>query len=309
MIDNAYKELSKFLNQNNAGCYLANEPIRKHTTYRIGGLADFFVFPREQETLIALLRECSRLDIDCFLLGGGANILASDDGYRGVIINIQNLSSQIGMVGTNQVCAGAGVSLQDLVIFCERNGLGGVECLSGIPGTVGGGLRMNAGTKKGEIGTCVSQVVCLDVKTLHLQSLSANDIDFNYRSVPQLLDKIILGCTLTLSSSNREELKLTRLRQLQERSVKQPLAFPSCGSVFKRPPKYYVGAMVEELGLKGMMRGDAMISEIHGGFISNMGCAKASEVMWLICHIQEKVEKNYNVVLEPEVLFLGVVTV
>jgi UDP-N-acetylmuramate dehydrogenase len=305
-MDTASKELGIFLKNNLSGYYLIDEPLCKHTTYHIGGPADFFVSPREQDSLVKLLHECSRLDIDFFLLGGGANILASDNGYRGVIINLENLYCDLALNGNCQINAGAGVAMKDLVLFAENKALSGLEGLSGIPGTVGGGLRMNAGTKKGEIGSCVEEVSCLDPNTMAFHSLLKEEIDFNYRSVPQLQNKIILGCTFRLIESNREELRTARIMQLNERAAKQPLSFPSCGSVFKRPPKkYYVGAMVEELGLKGLMRGDAMISDKHAGFISNLGSAKASDVMWLIQHIQEQVQKNYNIVLEPEVQMLG----
>lgn len=300
------RELAVFLQNNLPGCYVTGEPLCRHTTYRIGGPADFFVTPREQERLVELLRECKRLDIDFFLLGGGANVLAGDTGYRGAIVNLENLDYTISLRGETMVCAGAGASMQDLVFFCENYALGGLEGLAGIPGTVGGGLRMNAGTKRGEIGSCVESVCCLDQNTLAFSTLSKEHIDFNYRSVPQLQDKIILSCIFSLTKANSEELRQTRLQQLRERAAKQPLAFPSCGSVFKRPPQgYYVGAMVEELGLKGLMHGDAMISDKHAGFISNLGCAKASDIMWLIAHIQEQVQKKYTVCLEPEVQMVG----
>ncbi len=300
----AGKEFSNYLVNNLSGSYLLDEPVRHHTTYRIGGTADYFVTPREPETLVALLHECSRFNVDYFLLGGGANILAADDGYSGVIINLENLYCDLTYNGETQVNAGAGVALKDLVLFCEKNGLAGLGGLAGVPGTVGGALRMNAGTKQGEIGHSVTDVLCLDKTTLETQTLHKGAIDFNYRSVPQLQDKIILGCHFDLEKTAVDQLMDERLRQLRERAAKQPLAFPSCGSVFKRPSGHFVGAMVEELGLKGKMRGDAVISEKHAGFILNMGCAKASDVLWLINHIQEQVLKNYNVELKPEVQVL-----
>ena len=299
------KELTDYLANNLAGAYLLDEPLSRHTSYCIGGAADFFVAPHDPEILVDLLLKCSSLNINYFLLGGGANILANDDGYRGVIIILENLYCELTHNGETQVHAGAGVALKDLVLFCENNGLAGLSSLAGVPGTVGGALRMNAGTKQGEIGDCVTDILCLDTTTFQAHRLHKGEITFNYRSVPQLQNKIIIGCDFELEQSSKGQLKNDRLRQLSERAAKQPLAFPSCGSVFKRPPGHFVGAMVEELGLKGKMHGDAVISEKHAGFILNMGCAKASDILWLINHIQELVLKNYNVELETEVQMLG----
>lgn len=293
----------RFLEKSFSGFFLINEHLAKHVTYRIGGPADFFVYPKNIESLIALLGECKNLNLDYFFLGGGANLLVHDDGFRGVVISVSKYFNEINQEG-NLVKVDAGVSLKDLIVFCEMAGLGGLEYLSGIPGTVGGALIMNAGTHKAEVGECVKDVQLLD-SNFNTINILAKDIDFKYRSTPQLKDKILLSCTIQLQEASPQQLKEARINQLKTRSAKQPLEFPSCGSVFKRPPQNYVGAMVQELGLKGKSHGDAMISEKHGGFIINLGCAKASDVLFLIDDIKKEVETHYNIMLEEEVKFVG----
>lgn len=298
------QELQRYLDRCMAGDYVMDEPLSLHTWYRIGGPADFFVYPPHFEALVNLLRYCKKYDIPTSMLGEGANVLASDDGYRGVIINLTKHFGTITRDGTYEVKAEAGVILHDLVLFCEKQQLGGLECLAGIPGTVGGALIMNAGAHRGEIGDRVKEVYLLDQ---HLEQITVekSHIHFNYRNVPELHDRILLGCTMTLAHEPTSILKTRRIELLKERAAKQPLEYPSCGSVFKRPPGYYVGKMVEESGLKGLRHGDAMISEKHGGFIVNLGKAKASHVLYLIEKIKEEVYTRYQVQLEPEVRFIG----
>jgi len=297
------KELQDYLDKHLAGEYLVDELLSLHTWYRIGGPADFFVYPGDIEDLAALLHQCRALDVNTYFIGAGANILASDDGYRGVMINLTKHFTDVSREDS-VIKASSGVLLKNLVLFGEKNSLGGLEYLSGIPGTVGGSLIMNAGTEHGEIGETVMEVYLLN-EDLEPVVVSNNQITFNYRSAPQLQEKTLLGCKMKLSYEDEAILQKIRIAQIAERIARQPLQHPSCGSVFKRPPGYYVGKMVEDLGLKGLRYGDAMISEKHGGFILNLGSAKASHVMYLIEKVKAEVYKHFSVQLEPEVRFVG----
>jgi UDP-N-acetylmuramate dehydrogenase len=297
------QDLLTYLNKNFAGNYLLDELLSQHTWYRIGGPADVFVYPQHIEDLIDLLSHCRTLDIETCIIGEGANILVHDAGYRGVIIHLAKYINKIAVEG-EIITADAGAFLRDLVLLCEKHSLGGMECLSGIPGTVGGALIMNAGTHRGEIGERVSEVSLLNEDCEPIV-MDRSHISFKYRNVPELQGHVLLGCKMVLSHEEETILKERRIAQLKERAAKQPVEYPSCGSVFKRPPGYYVGKMVEDLGLKGFRYGDAMISEKHGGFIINLGNAEASHVLYLIEKIKDEVYKSFNVQLEPEVRFVG----
>lgn len=297
------KELRSYFEKHFAGEYLLDEPLSRHTWYRIGGPADFWAYPRNVEDLLALLHQCRARDVHTYFIGEGANILVSDDGYRGVMISLTRHFNEMSQE-KNNITVASGVLLRALVMFAERNSLGGLEYLSGIPGTVGGALTMNAGTHHGEIGETVVEVYLLN-QDLEAIVIPDDQITFNYRSVPQLQEKVLLGCKLALYYEKESILRKRRIDQLTERAAKQPLEYPSCGSVFKRPPGYYVGKMVEDLGLKGLRYGDAMISEKHGGFIVNLGNAQAHHVMYLIEKVKDEVSKHFRVQLEPEVRFVG----
>lgn len=297
------RETLDYLKTRLSGQYLIDEPLALHTWYKIGGPADFFVYPRNLEDLRSLLHFCRAVDMCTYFIGEGANILSSDAGFRGVIIKLSSHFNSL-QLEDDMLKVDAGTHLEDLILFCEKKNLGGLEYLSGIPGTVGGALIMNAGTGKGEIGDRVQGVYVLD-EALEPSEMSSKEISFEYRSVPQLNAKVILGCKLKLHSEKESVLKAFRLHQLEERAAKQPLEYPSCGSVFKRPARHYVGEMVEEAGLKGFRYGDAVISDKHGGFIVNTGHAKASDIVYLIRKVQEKILDKFGVELEPEVKFLG----
>lgn len=297
------QHLVSYFRKNFRGDYLVDEPLADHTWYRIGGPADFFAYPRDEDDLVGLLRYCRNSEVNAYLLGEGANVLAHDDGYRGVIISLTRYFTKICRDDV-MVEAGAGVLLPDLVLFCEENGLGGLACMSGIPGSVGGALVMNAGTRDGEFGDRVVEATVLD-SNLELLVMSKKEIRFKYRSALALQDKTVLSCRLGLAPERGDVLRDVRLGQLKKRAEKQPLEYPSCGSVFKAPEHRFVGQMVEEAGLKGLRSGDAMISEKHGGFIINLGRATARDVMCLIEKVRGEIGKRYNVLLEPEVRFLG----
>ena len=298
-----YPEISAFFRNRFRGFFREKEELAAHTWYKIGGPADFFALPMTRDALVDLVQRCRELEFPVYFLGDGSNILVSDDGYRGVVISLKGFFNRISISG-NVLEIDAGVMLQDLVLFCEQRNLGGLEYLSGIPGTVGGALIMNAGTSNGEIGDRIENVYFID-SDLEASALGKNEISFGYRKAPELQNHVIIGCRLYLEFQEERLLRQRRITQIEKRAAKQPLEYPSCGSVFKRPPENYVGSMVEELGLKGIRHGDAMISEKHGGFIINLGKAKATDVLYLIRMIQEKISKHYSVELEPEVRFVG----
>ncbi|MBD3305478.1 UDP-N-acetylmuramate dehydrogenase [candidate division KSB3 bacterium] len=297
-------DLASHLQKTCAGDVLLDEPLARHTWYRIGGPADVFVSPKNSDDVINVLAYCRAYQIPCFLIGEGANLLVSDAGYRGVMVYLARYLNTI----TRQaqiLDVQAGALLQEVVLTCERHHLGGMEYMAGIPGTVGGALIMNAGTDRGEIGDTVSEVSLLNEEYTQIVTMKRDAISFEYRNVPQLQDTIILGCKLLLHHEEESRLRARRLQQLQRRAATQPLEYPSCGSVFKRPPHHYVGKLVQDLGLKGYRCGDAMISDKHGGFIVNLGTATASQVKTLIDKIQAEVYQQFGIRLEPEVRFVG----
>ncbi len=274
-----------------------------HTWYKTGGKTDFLIYPHNEEELKQILILCDELEIPKFILGGGANVLVSDNGFRGVIIKLSRYLNTM-VCKNNQIEVEAGADLQQLIIYCEGCSLGGLQYLSGIPGTVGGALMMNAGTDKGEIGNVVTSVKVIDPQ-FNTISYSADQIDFCYRYVPQLEDKVILSSILTLTPQPEDELKTIRRELISLRKKKQPLEYPSCGSVFKRPKGNYAGKLIDDLGLKGLRQGDAIVSEKHAGFIVNLGKATSTDIKILIDKVQKLVMQHYGIMLEPEVRFLG----
>jgi UDP-N-acetylmuramate dehydrogenase len=286
------------------GRFLLNEPLAPHTWYRIGGPAALLVYPQDQTELVDLLHECRQCDTSTFLIGDGANLLVADSGFEGVVICLSRHLRSITSRG-NTVTAQAGALLREAVYFCEQRGLSGIECLAGIPGTIGGALTMNAGIDSGNIDAAIESVSLLD-ELLLPRTLSRAEINFGYRSAPQLQDRVLLGCTLHCSAGSEPEMREARLDLLRRRAAKQPLEYGSCGSVFKRPVGRFVGQMVEESGLKGTRRGDAMISDKHAGFIVNLGCASAQDVLYLIRLVRDEIHKRYGIALELEVRFLGI---
>ncbi len=303
MDDSVRQEMTHYLSRECPGAFLLDEPLSAHTSYRIGGPADFFCFPRNRQQLHGLLSKCRQLELPFFFMGEGANVLVHDNGIRGVAIDLSRGFGGADWEGPT-VVAGAGMPLRKLIYQAEVRGYSGLEHLSGIPGTVGGALTMNAGTDSGTIGDRIEKVVVLEESGAE-RMLSFSEIGFSYRHSPGLRHRVILFGYLRLTPGVSDELREYRLALLKRRAAKQPLEFSSCGSVFKRPQGFYVGKLVEELGLKGTTKGDAAISEKHGGFIVNMGSASACDVMWLIDLVRGRVKDVYGVDLELEVRLLG----
>ena len=280
------------------------EPLSKHTTFKIGGVADTYVKVTSLSKLSAILKECRESDIDYMIIGNGSNILASDDGYRGVVIRLDGDFRKIALVDDDTVYCGAGATLAALCKFALNNGLSGLEFAWGIPGSVGGAVFMNAGAYGGEMKDVVYSVNHL-TKNGEPGRTEKDALQFGYRtSVYRQNNAIITGATLKLRKDNPEDIRARMDDYLGRRSSKQPLEYPSAGSVFKRPAGAYAGALIEQCGLKGHSHGGAQVSEKHAGFIINKANANANDVKSLIREVQTKVydETGYN--LECELIIL-----
>ncbi len=287
------------------GCEaVKDEPLSRHTTFKIGGKADTYVKVTSASKLSAIIRECRESDVDYMIIGNGSNLLASDDGYRGVVIRLDGDFRKIALVDEDTVYCGAGATLAALCKFAQSSGLSGLEFAWGIPGTVGGAVFMNAGAYGGEMKDVVYSVNHLTPEG-ETGRTEKEDLAFGYRtSVYRTNKAIITGVTLKLKKDNPDDIRARMDDYLGRRSSKQPLDFPSAGSVFKRPEGAYAGALIEQCGLKGHSHGGAQVSEKHAGFIINRQNATAHDVKSLIREVQTKVfdETGYN--LECELIIL-----
>ena len=281
-----------------------NEPLSRHTTFKIGGCADTYVKVTSVSKLSAILKECEESDVDYMIIGNGSNILAPDEGYHGVVIRLDGDFRKISLVDDDTIYCGAGASLASLCKFALNCGLSGLEFAWGIPGTVGGAVFMNAGAYGGEMKNVVYSVNHL-TPSGEAGRVEKDDLEFGYRtSVYRKNKAIITGVTLKMKKANPNDIRTEMDDYLGRRSDKQPLDYPSAGSVFKRPEGAYAGALIEQCGLKGHSHGDAQVSEKHAGFIINKNNATANDVKSLIREVQTKVydETGYN--LECELIIL-----
>jgi len=281
--------------------------MAKHTYYRLGGPARYFFKPLRQEDLQKIIERCLNNNVEFIFLGKGANVLFSDKGFDGLVLNLEDCCSGFERKGekSTDIHCGAGAVLFKIVLEAEKLGLAGLEMLSGIPGTVGGALRMNAGAFGAEIGDVVNSVDVLDPITLKAMRLFKNSIDFGYRSAPLLENKLIVSATIRLQPSEPALLGRKRREILEARKAKQPLDLPSCGSVFKRPVGDYAGRLIEAAGCKGLKSGHAWVSEKHANFIVHDGKGTSKDVFDLIAQVKHRVETAFGVVLEPEVQLIG----
>ena len=286
------------------GCVLVDEPMRRHTTFRIGGPADYLIRPETEEVLRKILALCAEEKLPYFILGNGSNLLVSDQGYRGVIIQIYKNFQQCVTEG-NVIRAGAGILLSRLSAAAGEAGLTGLEFASGIPGTLGGAVFMNAGAYGGEMKDILSWADVLDEER-KLRRLSADELELGYRTSRVKKEGwIVTGAELKLKFGDPEKIR-EKIEELKAaRTSKQPLEYPSAGSTFKRPEGYFAGKLIMDAGLRGFRVGGAQVSEKHCGFVINTGNATAADVRELMRQVQEKVWEKYQVRLEPEVRFLG----
>src|SRR5688500_9663043 len=275
------------------------EPLAPHTWYRIGGPARWFVRPRSVEELQEAARRCVENEIPIYVLGLGANLLVGDDGVNGAVFRFDQEFWRRVKFEKNTVEVGAGADMQKLVLRTVRQGLAGIECLAGIPGTVGGGIRMNAGGKFGDIGALVTRVGVMDAGGT-LFERTKDDLVFEYRST-NIAAKFILGATLELEEDDPDRImKKTKEIWMYKRNT-QPLNTKNCGCMFKNPRGLSAGALIDQAGLKGMKIGGAEVSTKHANFIvANPGC-RADDVLRLVKIIREKVFERNEIHLESEV--------
>lgn len=281
-----------------------HEPMKKHTTFRIGGPADYYLCPHSTEELQKILQICRENKLEFFILGNGSNLLVSDKGYRGVVIQLWKNFSDI-ETEDNTITVKAGALLSKVAAEALEESLTGMEFASGIPGTMGGAVMMNAGAYGGEMKDIIREVTVL-TREVELLTLSKEEMNFGYRtSVVKEKGYVVISAVLQLRKGDREEIRKV-MDELKERRVtKQPLDMPSAGSTFKRPEGYFAGKLIMDAGLRGFSVGGAQISEKHCGFVVNKGDATAADVLGLIGEVQKRVQEKFGVALEPEVKFLG----
>lgn len=283
--------------------HLLNEPMSRHTTFKIGGNADIYVKIKTQEELKTVIAAAKTFNVPYFVLGKGSNLLVSDSGIEGVVISLEGLDS-IKIDGDNVVC-GAGASLRAVCVAAQKASLTGLQFAYGIPGTVGGALYMNAGAYGGEMSQVVVSATAVDAKGNTVE-LSLADMQLGYRtSLFKSTKLIITSVTLKLEIGDSKEIKAAMDDIFARRRDKQPLEFPSAGSTFKRPKGYFAGALIEQNNLKGVSVGGAQVSEKHAGFVINTGNATCKDVLELIKKVQDTVKSADGVDLEPEVIFVG----
>ncbi len=280
-----------------------NESMKNHTSFKIGGNADYFVNVSSLSELKAVIAKAREEKIPYFILGKGSNLLVSDKGIEGVVISLSNFN-EIEVSG-DEITAGAGANLAAVCVKALESELCGMEFAFGIPGSIGGALYMNAGAYGGEMSQVVSEALCIDSEG-NEEIIPLNKMELGYRtSVFKTNGKIIISVKLKLNKGEKTEIKAKMDDFLQRRKCKQPLEYPSAGSTFKRPEGYFAGALIEKNGLKGVMIGGAMVSEKHAGFVINYNNATSNDVKELIELIKQKVLKEDGVELEPEVIFVG----
>lgn len=280
------------------------EPMKKHTTFRIGGPADYYLCPHSTEELQKILQICRENKKEFFVLGNGSNLLVSDKGYQGVVIQLWKNFSDI-VTKEDTITVKAGALLSKVAAEALEEGLTGMEFASGIPGTIGGAVVMNAGAYGGEMKDIIKEVTVL-TKEGDILTISKAEMNFGYRtSVVKEKGYVVISVVLQLKKGDRAEIRKI-MDDLKERRVtKQPLDMPSAGSTFKRPEGYFAGKLIMDTGLRGFSVGGAQISEKHCGFVVNKGDATAADVLGLIKEVQKRVQEKFGVTLEPEVKFLG----
>ena len=280
------------------------EPMAGHTTFRIGGPADCFFQIENEEQLKGVQRYLNMVEVPYFVLGNGSNLLVNDSGYRGIVLQIGPKMSGIVVEG-GRIIAKAGALLSRVAHVAADHGLTGLEFASGIPGTVGGGVMMNAGAYDGDMSQVVTQVrvISKDGETLELDRAT---MEFGYRtSTIRNNSFIVTEVTFELQEGDKDSIRAKMEELTERRREKQPLEYPSAGSTFKRPEGHFAGKLIAEAGMKGFQVGGARVSDKHCGFVINTGKATAQDVRDVINEIQERVRDKFRVYLEPEVVFLG----
>lgn len=281
-----------------------NKPLKKYTSFKIGGNADIFIIPENETQLKNIISLINKENLPFFILGKGSNLLISDEGYKGVILNLGSGFKKIKKEGNTLIC-GAGVPLAKACVFAMNNSLSGLEFAWGIPGSCGGALFMNAGAYGNDISDIVTEATHI-TKSGEIKTLRKDEMRLSYRkSIYSENSLVITSVKMALTPAKSEDIRSKMYEIIDRRKSKQPLNYPSAGSIFKRPVGYYAGALIQQAGLKGFTVGGAMVSEKHSGFIVNKGGATAKDVCELIKIIKEKVYETSGVKLECEVKTLG----
>ena len=281
-----------------------DEPLKNHTTFQIGGKCIALIEPKKVEDIIEAIKICRENNLNFFVIGNGSNLLVPDDGYNGVIIKIKSEFSNIQVEGECLITQ-SGAKLSEVYTVAYENSLTGFEFASGIPGTIGGAIFMNAGAYGGEMKDIVESVEVLDLDNYEVKELKNEELEFSYRkSIIQRKNYIVLTIKLKLKKGNKEEINAVYEDLRKKRNSKQPLNFGSAGSTFKRPEGHFASKLIEDAGLKGYHINDAWVSEKHSGFIVNKGNASYKEVMELIEYVQKVVFEKFEVKLETEVRIL-----
>ncbi|HOS68894.1 MAG TPA: UDP-N-acetylmuramate dehydrogenase [Bacillota bacterium] len=283
---------------------LYNEPMKNHTSFKVGGPADIFIEPDDSTELVKAIKDLREQGLSYYIIGNGSNLLVSDKGLRGAVIKIGEKFGSVS-IDNDIITAESGVLLSTLSKMAAREGLTGMEFASGIPGSLGGAVTMNAGAYGGEMKDIVEWVELLD-QDLNLKRLKNDEMKFMYRkSIIEPGKHIVLRCCIRLKKGNKDEIDSKMAELAEKRKSKQPLHLPSAGSTFKRPEGYFAGKLIEDAGLRGFTIGGAQVSTLHCGFVVNNGDAAAKDVYDLIRHVQKTVFEKFNVMLEPEVKILG----
>ncbi|MFA6317670.1 MAG: UDP-N-acetylmuramate dehydrogenase [Elusimicrobiota bacterium] len=281
-----------------------DEPMRRHTTFRIGGPADCYIEAASEDELRAVLRFCAVRRVPVFLLGWGSKLLVADAGIRGVTVRLCGDFEEVSFRAGGRVLAGAAARLPRLARLAASQGLSGLEPLAGIPGTVGGALVMNAGIREGDIGGLVSSVRALDPRTGRPSVLPRRSLRFGYRK-SGLGRRVVVGCELRLKEGDKVDI-ITRIREYQRRrSLTQPISSHNIGSIFKNPPNSPAAKLIEDCGLKGSVCGGARVSTKHSNFIENTGGATSADVLELVRRVREAVRAAHGVDLELEMKVVG----
>ena len=298
-----YEEFKERLESTISTGIIENELMNRHTTFKVGGPCSVFISPKKNEIPKAI-KLCQEYDVPYIILGRGSNVLFSDKGYDGVVIEMGEANNDI-TVDDTVITAGAGATLAAVAMKAYENGLAGFEFASGIPGSIGGGLYMNAGAYGGEMKDVVVSAEAMDING-NLITVEREDMDLSYRhSAFMVRDLIVMSVTIRLNKGDKAEIKALMDDFNGRRRDKQPLNYPSAGRFFKRPEGNYAGKLIEDAGLAGLRVGGAEVSSKHCGFIINVDNATSDDIIELMKKVQDEVKRQFGVILEPEVKFIG----
>ena len=296
------KTLKDMLGEENV---LVDEPMSAHTTFRVGGPADYYVTPTCIEDVKAVVDFCHETGLKLYTLGCGSNVLVSDEGLRGVVMKIGSKLASVQIDDSGHITAQAGATNAKIAHDALKRGLAGFEFAAGIPGSIGGAAIMNAGAYGGELRDVATGVLCL-TEAGEMQHVTAQEADWSYRHSKMAEDgSIILSVDLSLRPGDPDEIQARMAELAKKRSDKQPLDLPSAGSTFKRPEGHFAGKLIQDAGMQGYSVGGAQVSTKHAGFVVNTGDATAADVLQVIRDVQDAVQKKFSVMLEPEVRCWG----